>query len=199
MREIKGYPLPLGISERNGIVNFSVEVDSGKKCNLCIYKKGEELPEIVIELQKENSVGDVRFTALPTSKLKSREYNYEIDGIKQLDSYVKAYMTNAQTGEVRGRILMDSYDWENDRPLNIPNHEVIAYSLHVRGFTNHRSSKVRNTGTFLGLVKKILYKLIKNTISMKNDKIAIIILKTVPPFILKLYINISTLHLNFFI
>lgn len=157
MREIKGYPLPLGISERNGIVNFSVEVESGKKCNLCIYKKGEEFPEMTIELRQEDAVGEVRFTALPVSKVKGREYNYEIDGIKQLDPYVKAYTNDMHTGEPRGKILMDSYDWEGDKPLNIPNHEVLAYSLHVRGFTKHRSSGIKNKGTFRGLVEKIPY------------------------------------------
>ena len=157
MRGIKGYPLPLGISERNGIVNFSVEVENGRKCNLCIYKKGEQLPEMVIELRQEEAVGAVRFTALPLSKVKGREYNYEIDGIKQLDAYVKAYFANNYTGELRGKVLMDSYDWQGDIPLHIPNHEVIAYSLHVRGFTKHRSSGVKNKGTFCGLVEKIPY------------------------------------------
>ena len=157
MRGIKGYPLPLGITENNGIVNFSVEVESGKICRLCIYKKGEELPGLTIELTEEHSVGVVRFTALPVSKVKGREYNYEIDGVKKLDPYVKAYTMNCHTGELRGRILMDAYDWEGDKPLDIPNHEVIAYSLHVRGFTMHRSSKVKHKGTFRGLVEKIPY------------------------------------------
>lgn len=157
MREIKGYPLPLGISENNGIVNFSVEVESGKTCRLCIYKKDEELPETTIELPEEYAVGEVRFVALPVSKVKGRVYNYKIDGIKKVDPYVKAYTTNVGTGEVRGKILMDAYDWEDDRPLEIPNHEVIAYSLHVRGFTMHRSSKVKHKGTFLGLAEKIPY------------------------------------------
>lgn len=157
MRAIKGYPLPLGITENNGIVNFSVEVERGKICRLCIYKKGEELPELTIELPEEHAVGAVRFTALPVVKVKGREYNYEIDGVRQLDPHVKAYTTNPCTGELRGKILMDAYDWEGDTPLEIPDCEVIAYSLHVRGFTNHRSSKVKHKGTFLGLVEKIPY------------------------------------------
>lgn len=157
MRGIKGYPLPLGITENNGIVNFSVEVESGKTCRLCIYKKGEELPELTIELQEDNAVGEVRCVALPVSKVKGREYNYEINGIKKLDSYVKAYTMNGNTDEVRGKILMDAYDWEDDCPLCIPNHEVVAYSLHVRGFTIHRSSKVKHKGTFRGLAEKIPY------------------------------------------
>lgn len=157
MREIKGYPLPLGISENNGIINFSVEVEKGKTCRLCIYKKGSELPELTIELQEKDAVGDVRFTALPASKVKGKEYNYEIDDIMQLDPYVKAYTSNKYTGELRGKILTDAYDWDGDSPLDIPNHEVIAYSLHVRGFTMHRFSKVRHKGTFRGLVEKIPY------------------------------------------
>ena len=157
MRGIKGYPLPLGITENNGIVNFSVEVENGKTCRLCIFKKGEELPELIIELPEETAVGEVRYVALSVSKVKGREYHYEIDGIKMLDPYVKAYTTNILTGEVRGKVLMDAYDWEGDRPLSIPNHEVIAYSLHVRGFTMHRSSRVKHKGTFRGLVEKIPY------------------------------------------
>lgn len=157
MRGMKGYPLPLGITENNGIVNFSIEVENGKECRLCIYKKGAKLPELTIELPEENAVGHVRFAALPISKVKGRVYNYNIDGIKQLDSYVRAYMTNPLTGELQGKILMDAYDWDGDRPLNIPNYEVIAYSLHVRGFTMHRSSKVKHKGTFRGLVEKIPY------------------------------------------
>jgi len=157
MREIKGYPLPLGITENNGTVNFSVEVESGSKCNLCIYKKGEVNPELVFEMTEEYALGEVRFIALPISKVKGREYNYEIDGIKQLDSYVKSYTVEAQSAELRGKILMDHYDWEGDRPLRIPNYEVVAYSLHVRGFTKHRSSGVKNKGTFRGLIEKIPY------------------------------------------
>jgi len=134
-----------------------VEVESGKTCRLCIYKKGEEMPELTIKLPEENAVGEVRYVALPTSKVKGRVYNYEIDGIKKLDPYVKAYTVESHYAEPRGRILSENYDWEGDRPLCIPNHEVIAYSLHVRGFTMHRSSQVKHKGTFRGLVEKIPY------------------------------------------
>ncbi len=157
MRGIKGYPLPLGITENNGIVNFSVEVERGKICRLCIYKKGEHLPELTNELPEERAVGALRFTALPVAKVKGREYNYEIGGVRQLDPYVKAYTTSPYTGEPRGKILTDAYDWEGDTPLEIPDCEVIAYSLHVRGFTTHRSSKVKHKGTFLGLAEKMPY------------------------------------------
>ncbi len=155
MRKIKGYPLPLGISERSAVVNFAVEVDGDKKCSLCIYKKGAKLPEYVIELPREDAIGNIRFTALPKADVRGKQYNYEMDGEKFLDPYVKSY--TELHGELRGEILMPSYDWEGDKPLRLPNHKVVAYSLHVRGFTNHRSSKVKKKGTFMGMVEKLPY------------------------------------------
>ncbi len=49
------------------------------------------------------------------------------------------------------------YDWEGDHTLQIPYHQVIAYSLHVRGFTRHASSKVKSKGMFQGIIEKIDY------------------------------------------
>lgn len=49
MREKKGHPLPLGVTENNGYVNFSVAVEQGKRCFLLIYEKGAKL------LAKESS------------------------------------------------------------------------------------------------------------------------------------------------
>ena len=44
---------------------------------------------------------------------------------------------DVQEHQVRGRLLSPDYDWEGDVRLHIPWNEVIAYSLHVRGFTKH--------------------------------------------------------------
>lgn len=49
------------------------------------------------------------------------------------------------------------YDWEGDRPLELPYEDVILYALHVRGFTKHSSSGVRCRGTYAGIVEKIPY------------------------------------------
>ena len=49
---------------------------------------------------------------------------------------------------------MSDYDWEGDHTLQIPYHQVIAYSLHIRGFTRHPSSKVKAKGTFQGVIEK---------------------------------------------
>ncbi len=156
MREKRGYPLPLGVTESEGYINFSVVVESGKTCLLKLYKKGNETPETVVELPKESAVGEVRFVALPKSQVKSMEYLYEMDGKTVIDPYAKSLIVIDGKPQ-RARVLLDAYDWEGDMPLHIPDHEVIAYSMHVRGFTKQKYSKVKKKGTFRGIIEKIPY------------------------------------------
>ena len=60
--------------------------------------------------------------------------------------------------EVKSIIVDNSkFDWENDKPLNIPLKDSIIYEMHVRGFTIHESSKVKYPGTYLAITEKISY------------------------------------------
>lgn len=156
MKVKKGHPLPLGVSEKEGFINFSVAVQSGEKCILKLYKRGEDEPQFEIELTEEDAVGEVRAVAFQKSNVRGLEYNYEIAGASFVDPYAKS-VVEREGAPARGRVSVESYDWEDDRTLQIPDHEVIAYSLHVRGFTRHGSSKVKKKGTFQGLVEKIPY------------------------------------------
>jgi len=54
-------------------------------------------------------------------------------------------------------VIDNSFDWQGDRPPNIPLSELIIYELHLKGFTAHPSSQVTNKGTYLGLIEKIPY------------------------------------------
>ncbi|MEJ2034003.1 MAG: glycogen debranching protein GlgX [Deltaproteobacteria bacterium] len=54
-------------------------------------------------------------------------------------------------------IADEEFDWEGDRPLNIPLKDSIIYELHVRGFTAHPSAGVAHPGTYSGLTEKIPY------------------------------------------
>lgn len=51
------------------------------------------------------------------------------------------------------------YDWEGDVPLKRPSTRTIIYEMHVRGFTRHPNSGVREKlrGTYAGLIEKIPY------------------------------------------
>ncbi len=50
-----------------------------------------------------------------------------------------------------------AYDWEEDRPLNIPLNRSIIYEMHLKGFTVSPTSGVAHPGTYLGLTEKIPY------------------------------------------
>lgn len=165
MKQMRGVPLPLGVTVTDNRINFAVAVPQGKECELLLYRKGEKEPFGVYELTEETAVGEVRYLAVEAVNGQQFEYHYRIDGEYYLDPYVKA-LTGRETwgepgdisaGEVRGVIGQDSYDWEGDKPLGLPMNQVVAYSLHVRGFTKHSSSRVKNKGTFNGVVQKIPY------------------------------------------
>ncbi|HEY9857604.1 MAG TPA: glycogen debranching protein GlgX [Stenomitos sp.] len=49
------------------------------------------------------------------------------------------------------------YDWEGDRPLNLPMRETVIYEMHVGGFTQSPTSGVKHPGTFAGVIEKIPY------------------------------------------
>lgn len=156
MNKEKGHPLPLGVTENDEYINFSIAVKSGEKCTLLLYKKGAETPKTEIELSEAEAVGEVRFIALPKKEAAGYEYVYKIAEEIMIDPYARAITGTSEHG-IRGRVTADDYDWEEDKPLEIPYHEVIAYNLHVKGFTKHSTSKVKKKGTFSGIVEKIPY------------------------------------------
>jgi glycogen operon protein len=59
----------------------------------------------------------------------------------------------------RSRVAFADFDWEGDRPLEIPLEELVVYEMHVRGFTRHPSSGLDEAvaGTYAGLREKIPY------------------------------------------
>lgn len=163
MKRIQGEALPLGVTVGAGKVNFAVAVPEGKTCKLLIYRKGEKKPYGVYPV--EEVIGEIHAAAFTEFDISEYEYNYEIDGKVYLDPYAKAFSgremwlspKDIKLHEVRGRINVGTYDWEGDAPLQIPYEEVIAYALHIRGFTKDVSSKAKKKGTFQGVVEKLPY------------------------------------------
>lgn len=157
--------MPFGtVAEESG-VNFAVQVPAGKTCRLLLYQRGKKKPEQSFEMAEKDGIGEVRFLAVEDLNAEEYEYNFEIDGKVYVDPYVREIAGKKSFGkkseddshQVRGRIIMEDYDWEDDHRLHIPWNDVVAYSLHVRGFTKHTSSRVVHKGTYLGIVDKIPY------------------------------------------
>ncbi len=165
MKKVEGYPQPLGVKIKQDKVNFAVSVPSGKKCELLLYRAGKTEPAVVYEMPEEEGLGEIRFLAVEGLDVQKYEYNFRIDDKVILDPYVRELARTRKFGEmpdadlhrVRGRFPTASYDWEGDHILKLPFEEVIAYSLHVRGFTKHSSSGVKQKGTFAGIVEMLPY------------------------------------------
>ncbi len=165
MRKTTGRPQPFGAVVDGTGVNFAVQVPGGKQCALLLYREGEKKPKYKFEMPEDEGIGEVRFLRIEDIEAEKYEYNYMIDNRVSVDPYVREITGKKVFGrkddgnphQIRGRLVSAGYDWEDDRRLHLPWHEVIAYSLHVRGFTKHSSSKVKHKGTYQGVIEKIPY------------------------------------------
>ena len=150
----------MGASATKDGYNFAVEVSDGKKAELLLYRKGHQKPFLTVPLPEEERTGvisSVEITGLTVGKF---SYAYRMDEVFCLDPYA---------GAVEGR-EPSVHRWKKKRApaaafsrypvmrttsLHRPYEETILYKLHVRGFTKDGSSRVKNKGTFRGVIEKI--------------------------------------------
>ncbi|MDD3414162.1 MAG: hypothetical protein PHY47_09195 [Lachnospiraceae bacterium] len=154
----KGYPTPMGVSIVGKDVNIAVAV-TGEECSMILYDKATGRKWKRLELPGEYRVGNVYCVLLKNFDYSYVEYNFCSEKNKFTDPYVKKVSGCEKWGirNPKGVFTTDSFDFEDDKPLQIPYEDVILYTLHVRGFTKHSSSKVKHKGTFEGMIEKIPY------------------------------------------
>ena len=165
MKNYTGNPLPQGCTVNGNRVNFSVSVPAESVCELILYRKGSTEPEECFVLEPDDCAGSLRHLALELEQPRDYEYNYRIDGEVTPDPRGKAFSgrgvwnakRDVQGHAVRTRIGETPFDWEGDTLLHLAASEVVAYCLHVRGFTKHASSGAEHRGTFLGILDKLPY------------------------------------------
>ncbi len=159
----KGITTALGVTMCKEGINFAFAIADANKCSLSIYQYGCEEPFIMVWLKEEEKIGDIYTILIEDLPQGKYEYIYMVDDKPYVDPYARRITGREAWGQVveesklRGVFDFDTYEWENDRPLETPYNEIIMYSLHVRGFTKHPTSKVKNKGTFEGIVEKIPY------------------------------------------
>ncbi|MCC6365485.1 MAG: glycogen debranching protein GlgX [Bryobacterales bacterium] len=54
-------------------------------------------------------------------------------------------------------VVDDTFDWQGQRPPDLPLEKLIIYEVHLKGFTAHPSSGVPFPGSYLGFIEKIPY------------------------------------------
>ena len=178
-RAKRGVPLPLGVTVRRHGVNFSVFSRHATSCTLVLFKPEAEDPYVEIPLDPlANRTGQVwhvfiegldagvqygyRFDMQPNPD--PRLHRFDSSKVL-LDPYALALSNGGSWGEFKpgarpyrnGLVVENYFDWEHDRPLNVPLVDSIIYELHVRSFTQSPTSGVSHPGTFAGLIEKIPY------------------------------------------
>lgn len=153
-----------GVKKTAEGICFTAVVPDKQRCSLLLYKKGEEEVAAAIPMGSSVRYGDIRSLLVERLPIEEYEYNFLIGGNVVTDLYAQQICGRevwgvpiAGDGKVRGKAVLEEYDWEGDKPLQIPYEEVITYATHVRGFTKDSSSRVKAKGTFTGIMEKIPY------------------------------------------
>lgn len=174
-----GRVFPFGATLTDGGVNFSVFSKESRGCTLLLYHHGEDKPYAEIPFPDEFRIGDVYTMMVFGITIETTEYGYRFEGEYKpeigllfnknnvlLDPYAKSVSGRSVWGREpsksssfvhRGQIICEDYDWEGDKPLEIPQNDLLIYEMHVRSFTKDPSSGVRHKGTYAGIIDKIPY------------------------------------------
>jgi glycogen operon protein len=177
----RGKPFPFGATLIPGGVNFSIFSSHATSCTLVLFQKHAAEPMAEIPFPEEFRIGNVYCMVVFGLDYEDIEYGYRMDGPNNFaaghwfdkskilsDPYAKLVGGRDIWGippnwddiyHHRSRIVFDDFDWENDRPLEIPPEDQIIYEMHVRSFTRDASSgvKAKHEGTFAGIRDKIPY------------------------------------------
>jgi len=176
-----GKVLPFGATLVDGGVNFSVFSSAATSCALVLFEKGSGEPLVELDVPPEFRIGDVYSIMVFDLEIEDLEYGFRFDGPFEphrgprfdrnrivADPYARAMggrdtwrsepdWSNGDAYVHRSRVVLDDFDWEGDRPLELRTTDLIVYELHVRGFTADPSSGVSAPGTYAGLREKIPY------------------------------------------
>ena len=174
-----GRVFPYGASIVGDAVNFSIFSKEATACSLVLYHHGAHEPFVEIPFPEEFRIGDVYTMMVFGINIETTEYGYRFDGPYDpergllydktkvlLDPYARSITGRSVWGREpdpadpfvhRGQIIREDYDWEGDKPLEIPFGDLVIYEMHVRSATMHPSSGVKYPGTYAGLTGKIPY------------------------------------------
>jgi len=177
-----GRRYPPGASVADEGINFSVYSRHATGATLLLYADGaSDAPFQVIDLDPEANHTFFSWHLLVVDLPPGTRYTWRMHGpwdpsgqgwmfdhqIELVDPWARAVDTarwdrarRCRDGarphdSIRGIVLADDYDWEDDEPLRMTSEDMVIYELHVGGFTRHPSSGVRHPGSFSGLIEKI--------------------------------------------
>jgi isoamylase len=185
--ESKGLSSPLGATVLPGGVNFSVYSRNATRVDLLLFDQEDNaIPSRVITVDPSTNCTSHYWHVFVPGVQPGQLYGYRVHGPFDpangmrfdpakvlLDPYGRSVVVPENYSRDAARLAGDNaftamksavldpraYDWEGDRPLQRPSSQTIIYEMHVRGFTRHPSSGVREKlrGTYAGVIEKIPY------------------------------------------
>jgi isoamylase len=171
------YQLPYGAVVNERGVQFVVFSRSATAMRLLLYDRVDDRePSEVIEFNRETDRwGDIWSVFVPGVG-PGQLYHFQANGpydpetghwfdgnARLIDPFAKALagcFQRSTDGVIRPPkcvVIDDYFDWEGDRHLRRPLAETIIYEMHVRGFTKSKTARIKNPGTYLGVIEKIPY------------------------------------------
>ncbi len=180
----KGKRFPLGATCMDGGANFSIFSRHASSLELLLYETPRDKePVFKVSLLPEKDRDFYFWNIFVEGCRPGMAYNWRADGPDDtsisgfrfhkerllLDPWARMVYDgfwererakkDVKAPPIRGIIApcLDEYDWEGVKPPEHNPEDAIIYEMHVRGFTRHPSSKVKNPGTFSGIIEKIPY------------------------------------------
>lgn len=172
-----GHLLPFGVSHVPGGVNFSIFSANATGCTLVLFKPDQEKPVAEIPFPKNYRLGHVWAMLVQDLEFENLEYGFRMDGPSSardghyfdsskilLDPYAREvvgreeWMAQPKASHkpiFRSRVPVGAGFLEPNGLTHVPVSDLIIYEMHLRGFTRHETSKIKNPGTFAGLAEKV--------------------------------------------
>ncbi|MBP3956984.1 glycogen debranching protein GlgX [Gemmata sp. G18] len=182
-----GQPFPIGSTVTDGGANFSLFSRTATGVELMLFDRQDDArPARAIALDPvANRTYHYWHTFVPGVK-SGQLYAYRVHGPQDpvrglrfdptkvlIDPHARGIVVpdrytpgaarapgdNAATAMKSVVVDSSEYDWEGDTPLRLPSARTIIYEAHVRGFTRHANSGIKEQvrGTYAGFAEKIPY------------------------------------------
>jgi glycogen operon protein len=181
-----GRSYPPGATVHDGGVNFSLFSRTATGVELLLFDREDGKPSRVVRLDPADNRTYYYWHVFVPGVRAGQLYGYRVQGPSDhssglrfdpgkvlLDPYGRGVVVPAGYSREASRwegdnssiamksVVVDStaYDWEGDTPLRRPSSRTVIYEMHVRGFTRHPSSQIKEQirGTYAGLSEKIAY------------------------------------------
>ncbi|MBD2481737.1 glycogen debranching protein GlgX [Planktothrix sp. FACHB-1365] len=184
---LSGQSFPLGATVYPKGVNFCVFSKNCLAIELLLFDSPDAaVPTHIIPFDPKRNKTFYYWHIFVTGVKPGQIYGYRVYGLFEpelgyrfdpdkllLDPYAKAIVNTENYSRVaasvpgnnfaqalKGVVVDNStYDWEGDKPLELPYSQTIIYELHVGGFTRNPNSGIspEKRGTYAGLIEKIPY------------------------------------------